>query len=281
MKLNLAPFIRIARPANSFAVGVLVLTACLVAGASWELWFPVMLATLGSVLVAAGGYVINDVYDYKLDQLIHPERVLPKGEMGIVIARAYALALLIGSPLFFVWVNPHSLLNVALVALLLFFYSWRLKGTNGLIGNFTVAVLASNCVLIGGFVIGNFDRVASLTLCIFFATLAREVIKDIEDLPGDQGLRANTIPMLVGNRKAGQLVAGSLFLAIVSTYLPYQQRIFGPPYLFAVSAVNLMIIFKVIRPILSGSEAMAALRRNIKAGMFLNICIFFIAALIK
>ena len=270
-------FIRITRPANSLAVGVLVLASCLVAGVGVS--FPIALAVLGSVFVAAGGYVINDVFDYEADRIIHRDRVLPRGEMSQTKARVYALVLLIGSPLLFLFINRLSFVNASLAALLLFFYSWKLKRTSGVIGNLAASLLASNGALIGGFVVGELADVIPLAICVFFATISREIVKDIEDLPGDRTTRTRTLPMLIGCGKASRLAAFFLCLAILATYLPYQQAIFGRAYLIVASAVNVVVLCTAIRLVLGTGEGIGVTQRLIKATMFLYILAFLLSAL--
>jgi geranylgeranylglycerol-phosphate geranylgeranyltransferase len=276
-----AAFIRITRPANSLAVGALVLASCLLAGAGGDISLSVALAVVGSVLVAAGGYVLNDAFDYETDRVIHRDRVLPRGEMSRTIAKVYALALLIGSPLLFLFINRLSFVNASLAALLLFFYSWKLKRTSGVIGNLAASLLASNGALIGGFVgqVANLSRVISLAICVFFATVAREIVKDIQDLPGDRKTRVRTLPMLIGPKKASRLAAFSLCLAILATYLPYQQAIFSQAYLIVASAVNIAVLYTVLRLVLGTGESISVTQRLIKAEMFLYILIFLLTAL--
>ena len=277
--MHSAAFIRITRPANSLAVGALVLASCLVAGVGKGVSFPVALAVLGSVLVAAGGYVLNDVFDYETDRITHRERVLPRGDMSQTTARVYALVLLVGSPLLFLFINRLSFVNASLAALLLFVYSWKLKRTSGVVGNLAASFLASNGALIGGFVIGNLVNVMPLAICVFFATISREIVKDIEDLPGDRTTRARTLPMLIGGRKAARLAAFSLCLAILATYLPYQQAMFGRAYLVVASAVNTIVLYTAIRLALGSGEGISISQRLIKAEMFLYILIFLLTAL--
>jgi geranylgeranylglycerol-phosphate geranylgeranyltransferase len=272
-------FIRIARPGNSFAVGVLALAACLAAGAGRGLASSVVMAVLGSSLVAAGGYVLNDLFDYETDKLTHPARVLPKGEMDRGTARTYALVSLIGAPLLFLFVNPLSFANASLAALLLALYSWKLKSRIGALGNFVVALLASNSALIGGFVVGELGRVIPLAVCVFFATLAREIVKDIQDLPGDSATRTQTVPMLIGRSRASHLAALFLGLAIPAAYLPYQRAIFGLAYLIAASVVNVAVLYTAVRLALSGGKRAGLIQQLIKAEMFLYILIFLLAAL--
>ncbi|NOZ73584.1 MAG: UbiA family prenyltransferase [Chloroflexi bacterium] len=275
--MSLNAFVSITRPLNSLAVGVLVLASCLVAGA--EVRLPVFLAVLGSVLIAAGGYVLNDVFDYETDKLIHPDRVLPQGRMSRAAARTYGLLLLLGAPFLFLFINPPSFLDAALAASLLFLYSWKLKRTSGVTGNLLVALLASNGLLIGGFVTGNLNDILALAACVLFATLAREIAKDVEDLPGDRLTRRQTLPMMIGRRAASRLAAFFLLLAALTTYLPYQQAIFGQAYLLAATAVNVLVLGTAARLAWGRVEHMATNQRLIKVGMFSYIAIFLLAAL--
>jgi len=137
--------------------------------------------------------------------------------------------------------------------------------------------LASNGVLIGGFVVGNLIRVIPLAICVFFATVAREVVKDIEDLPGDRTTRVQTLPMLIGPRQASRLAAFSLCLAVLATYLPYQQAIFGQAYLVVASAVNITVLYTVLRLALGTGGSISLTQRLIKAEMFLYILVFLLA----
>ena len=159
-------------------------------------------------LIAAGGYMLNDVFDYRLDCRTHPAGA-PQGQLELKFVKVCALMLLIGAPLIFLWVNPLTLINAILSASLLFLYSWWLKKTCGLLGNLSVALLASNCILLGGLVVGSLGVCSLLCPAYFWVPGRAEISKDIEDLPGDRGLRRNTLPMLIGSSKstAGRLAA--------------------------------------------------------------------------
>ena len=118
-----------------------------------------------------------------------------------------------------------------------------------------------------------------LAICVFFATISREIVKDIQDLPGDRTTRARTLPMLIGCRKAARLAAMSLCLAILATYLPYQQAIFGGAYLVVASAVNIVVLTTAIWLALGTGAGIGIIQRLIKAEMFLYILIFLLTAL--
>jgi len=154
-----------------------------------------------------------------------------------------------------------------------------LKSASGVIGNLATSLLASNGALIGGFAMGDLANVIPLAICVFFATISREIVKDIQDLPGDRTTRARTLPMLIGCRKAARLAAFSLCLALLATYLPYQQAVFGKAYLVAASAVNTVVLYTAIRLALGTGEGIGIIQRLIKAEMFLYILIFLLTAL--
>jgi geranylgeranylglycerol-phosphate geranylgeranyltransferase len=275
--MRLASCVRMTRPANSLAVGVLTLASYLVAGG--VLFLPAAMVVLGAVLVAAGGYALNDVFDHKIDTVIHPERVLPRGELSGRAAKACASTLLAGGLLPFLFANCPSFVDALCAIVLLFLYSWRLKHVSGVAGNLVVALLASNGAIIGGLGVGNLSGVASLAVCVFFATLAREIAKDVEDLPGDETAGRRTLPMLVGRAWASRLAAFSLGMAILATYLPFVQAVFGKTYLFAASAINVAALCTVVHLALKGSKHIGLLQRLIKVEMFLYILMFLAATL--
>ncbi|MCX6028218.1 MAG: geranylgeranylglycerol-phosphate geranylgeranyltransferase [Chloroflexi bacterium] len=279
--MSYAPFIRITRPANCLGVGILALASCIVAGAGTGMWSSIILAVSGCAIMVAGGNTLNDAFDLQVDKIVHKERVLPKGEMTTSAARVYALALMIGSPVLFLFVNRLAFLSAAASALLLFFYSWKLKNASGILGNLATALLTSNSVLIGGLVMGNVAAVIPLVFCVFFATLSREIVKDIEDLPGDSVARIRTLPMLVGHQRAGQIAALLACLCVLTAYLPYYYVMYGRFYLVAVTVVNAGMLFAAGRLVLKGSEGIRMTQKFMKAEMFLYVLLFLSAAVLR
>jgi 4-hydroxybenzoate polyprenyltransferase len=159
------------------------------------------LLSLSTALIAAGGYVINDYYDVKIDYVNNPERVV----VGKTIHRRFAIlfhialsALGIFVGLFISW--KLALVNFLSVAVL-WFYSNLLKRLP-FIGNFTVALLtgASIAVIILLYHT-NVVLILIYALFSFFMTLVREIIKDMEDLKGDNTYGCKTLPIVWGIRK--------------------------------------------------------------------------------
>jgi 4-hydroxybenzoate polyprenyltransferase len=159
------------------------------------------LLSLSTVLIAAGGYVINDYYDVKIDYVNNPERVV----VGKTIHRRFAILLhvvlsVMGILIGFLVHWKLALVNVLSVSIL-WFYSNLLKRLP-FIGNFTVALLTGSSIAVLLFLYDS-NRVLILVYALFsfFMTLVREIIKDMEDLKGDNTYGCKTLPIVWGIRK--------------------------------------------------------------------------------
>jgi 4-hydroxybenzoate polyprenyltransferase len=200
-------------------------------------WYDFMILVAATVCITAGGYVINDYFDIKTD-LINRGKVI----VGTGISRRKAM----------MW---HSIFNIAgvaagfyisaragyfwmgilflLVSGLLYFYSASYK-RQFLLGNIIVSVLTAmvplmvifyewpaiyryytiNATILPGLTV-LFYWVGGFALFAFLTTLAREVIKDIEDFEGDKAYGRNTLPVVTGI-PASKIIAVSLVAVTIA-----------------------------------------------------------------
>jgi 4-hydroxybenzoate polyprenyltransferase len=161
----------------------------------------VFLLSTSTIFIAAAGYIINDYYDVKIDLINKPKRVV----IGKGIKRRYALLFhtilsVSGIAIGFLLNWKIGVLNF-FCAFLLWLYSNALKRLP-FIGNFTVGLLTGLSIFIV-----NLLYPPSLVLTViyslfaFFITLVREIIKDLEDLRGDDTFGCKTLPIVWGIRK--------------------------------------------------------------------------------
>lgn len=159
-----------------------------------------------TVMIAAAGYVINDYYDVKIDYINKPERVV----IGKNIPRRYAIlfhGILSGSGIFLGLLVSWRIgaINV-LSVFLLWLYSNNLKRLP-FIGNLVVALLTGLSIWV---VDAQYKTGSALILIYasfaFFMTLVREIIKDMEDLKGDDTFGCKTLPIVWGIRKTKFLI---------------------------------------------------------------------------
>jgi 4-hydroxybenzoate polyprenyltransferase len=202
-----------------------------------------------TVLVAAAGYVINDYYDVKIDYINKPERVV----IGKSIPRRYAilfhvilsgLGILLG--LYVSW--RIAALNVVSV-FLLWFYSNNLKRLP-FVGNYTVALLTGLSI----WIVDVLYRTGSPLIVIyavfaFFITLVREIVKDMEDLKGDNTFGCKTLPIVWGLRRTKLVIYFilSLFSATVIV-LNYFYKALPLEYYFIFLFIPLLwMVYRLFR----------------------------------
>lgn len=175
------------------------------------------LLSLSTVLIAAGGYVINDYYDVKIDFINNPGRVV----VGKTIHRRFAILLHIGLSMLGVSIGlmvswKLAAVNIVSVAIL-WFYSSLLKRLP-FIGNVTVALLTGCSIAIVYFLFPvHAGLIWVYAVFAFFMTLIREVIKDMEDLKGDTTYGCKTLPIVWGipKTKAGIYLIMLVFSMVV------------------------------------------------------------------
>lgn len=199
-----------------------------------------VLLMVAMVCIAAGGYVINDYFDVKIDRINRPDRVivtrtidkqtafrlsiglsavgLTTGIIAAILCRSWTVGILIG-------ITPG----------LLWFYSSGYK-RQFLIGNLIIALLSSFPPLIIAFAnIGyahklydRFGDIVSQTplphsllvwlggfaVFAFLTTWTREIIKDMQDQIGDAELECHTLPVVLGDTKTKIIVTALILLII-------------------------------------------------------------------
>ncbi|MEK6976526.1 MAG: UbiA family prenyltransferase [Candidatus Thermoplasmatota archaeon] len=206
----------------------------------------VVAATLPPFLVAAFGNAINDLSDAELDRSAHPNRPLPSGRLGrraawvlasLALAAALATALPGGWPAV-AFAGANALLLVA--------YEARLKAT-GLPGNILVAVLVGSTFLYGGIVATGQAPAAPMLLLLAamasLTNLARELLKDVEDVDADRGHR-DTLPLRVGQGQTRLLAFALVNLALVTSVVAFVRTPAGwwTPWLILLAAADAVFL---------------------------------------
>jgi geranylgeranylglycerol-phosphate geranylgeranyltransferase len=212
---------------------------------------PLALAALSTAAVTGGGNVLNDLTDRASDRINHPERPLVTGEVTIGAARAmmigaFAVAVAAVAPQLLARPLVGAILAVALAAL--FAYELRFKAS-GFGGNLLVALLTGAVFLYGGASVGAPALVVPFALMAFFATLSREVIKDMEDAVGDVARR--TLPRTRGMRPAAAVARAAAGVGIALSPLPFVYlfsvvSIVGIIYLASVVAADALFVMSVL-----------------------------------
>ncbi len=219
------PLLRIVRPANvavSFVgtvVGAAVGRAAL-ESAPASFWVLAVLAAISTACVTSAGNVLNDLLDREVDRTNHPDRPLVTGEVRVDTARGLVVGLFMASlfvALPVIALEPLVGVILAAAVLALLGYELRFKA-RGFVGNLVIAFLTAMVFLYGGAAVGQATLLLPFAGMAFFATLGREVIKDMEDIRGDVG--RTTLPMTYGMSFATRTARGAVLAGVVLSVLP-------------------------------------------------------------
>jgi len=229
------------------------------------------LLVLSTVLLAAAGYVINNIYDVATDTINKPEDVvIGKGISETAGYNIYVALNITGVALGFILSNiilrPGFASLFILIASLLYFYATNLKQIM-ILGNFVVALLLSASVLIIGvfdlFPATNSENQAQMAsffsiltdyaLFAFMINFIREIVKDIEDVNGDYNQGMNTLPIAIGISRAAKIAVGFAVIAFIlcllyiNIYFFQNNLLIATFYAFAfVLAPLLYFIVKIV-----------------------------------
>jgi len=194
------------RPVN---LGIIILTMGLfmMHASKWNVqnlrWPDALLVLLAILFTAAAGYVINDILDIEEDIINKPEKRIIAKHISINAGLVFYGLLLILSIVFGFLTGLSMGLGCVLISVLLYFYSSDLKGTT-LWGSILVSLMNGVVVFFSAQGVdekfnGYFAEYAFLA---FLITLAREIVKDIEDIEGDKTREYETFPIEYGARKS-------------------------------------------------------------------------------
>ncbi len=235
--------------AFSAALGVLI-AYNIISGNAATIPFPLSETIyVGSVvfLVTGAGNGINDYYDIEIDRINKPERPIPSGRISKSKALYFSISLFAVGTMIAFFINTICGAIALFNSLLLIFYAATLKRT-ALIGNLSVGYLTGSTFLFGGAVFytnGGIEAVSVLFLLATLATVAREIVKDIEDIEGDRQDGASTLAISIGPQKAAYIASIIGFIAVLASPLPYLQSLLSVRYLAVVFIADILFVVAV------------------------------------
>ncbi|MFM1969866.1 MAG: hypothetical protein RL152_1243 [Bacteroidota bacterium] len=227
-----------------------------------------ILLLFSSIVIAAGGYIINDYFDMDIDNVNKPHKLV----IGKIISRRWAMLFhmllsLIG--LFLTAVVALHINNMLLLVfnfisvVLLLFYSTTFK-KRLLIGNIIISLLTAWVVGVlfvaeikiadVEFMLKNNDLIERLykyTLMYagfaFVVSLVREVIKDLEDIIGDKKYGCTTMPIVWGVN-VSKIYAATWVVVLMGVLLSlfFYTIINSWSWLFSLMIIVLLVFLIVI-----------------------------------
>ena len=225
--------------------------------------------SLSMLLLTAAGNADNDACDLESDRVNRPERPLPAGKLspGSVRRAAfllYALAILVSG-----LADPWHGALAAGMALLLLAYNRGLKG-KPLVGNLAVSLLCALAIYFPEF---PALPMRTLPACVFalLATMAREIVKDAEDVEGDNAAGLKTFPIVAGLVAARKLALAVTVLILALLPMPLVYLNYKRPYAVAsallAAPVLLALILELAKPAADYSKCQRRFKWLMLGGM--------------
>jgi len=243
--MKIKAYIILTRPVNIVISFLSILAGGFVTGKVDNL-VTLFAAAVSGALIAAGGNAVNDYFDVEIDKINKPFRPLPAGLISPKRALIFSIVLFLSGIILGGLINFTAFVISFLAAVSLFFYSYKLKVMT-LWGNLTVAFVSGMAFVYGGVAAGNYLKSMIVGGFAFLFHLAREIVKDCEDVEGDRSLGAGTIPIKFGIPSAIRTAQAVIFVLIAFTISVYFFGVFKLPYLITVIlSVDFVLIYVIL-----------------------------------
>ncbi|WP_373516985.1 geranylgeranylglycerol-phosphate geranylgeranyltransferase [Pricia sp.] len=201
---------------------------------------------VASALVIASGYIINNFYDAEKDLINRPR----KSMLDRLVSQRFKLStyfvLNFLSVLAASYVSFRAVVFFSAYIFGIWLYSHKLKRIPFL-GNFFSAILAISPFFAVFVYYKNFDAVIFVhAIFLFLLILAREMIKDLENMTGDLAQNYDTIPILYGAEVSKFLISGLILLTLIPSLLLIIKFDVGYMHYYFMGCVLLLLLFLVL-----------------------------------
>lgn len=257
---------------------------------NWQFVFLVS----ASLMIAAAGYIINDINDIETDTINKPSKVwIPKylkekkakfsyyaiTLLGFALGVYFSFSLRAVQGVFWFLIPIFSLYIYAV---------WAKKVL--ILGNFLISLLVAYALIIIALFETNIlitttshsfsllNVISILVLFAFIMTFIREIIKDVEDIEGDKATGVTSIPIKYGLEKTKMIVRNfvRIVMGIIGAiaFMQYLQQPILVGYLSLVVLVP-MLLFLVLLRKATISKDYQKLSALLKIIMFIGILAVF------
>lgn len=258
-------YLEILRPGNAVMAVIAIFLIMLISG---DFSLSPFLAAFVVLVVTGAGNAINDYFDYKIDAINKPKRPIPSGRISRKAAGIYSISLFVIG-IIVAFLTGIILLGIIalLSSILMIYYAYDLK-RRALIGNMSISFLTGLCFVFGGIAVGEILTSIYLGFYAFLMTMAREIVKDMEDVEGDKEEGATTFPIIYGMKSSSILAASLMIIASITSPVLYFIGIFNIFYLLPLFIAIIVFLVGAVSILKDQSvENSAKISKRIKMGM--------------
>lgn len=220
-------------------------------------YFHLSLVSVSTILIAAGGYIINDYYDYELDIANAKASNFTKKSLKNLFWFYSILGLAVG--FYLSLISDFKFFGFFLFAFFILYSYAVFFSKYKIIGNVFISVLIAEAIIIIPYAAYffsepnryGFDDGFSLMHAVGYALFAflfnwlREIVKDLEDQKGDLLFKRKTVAIVFGAFNAKIF---SIIILVLINFFLYISSI-GTNYfiMIPISVSSLFLIFGLIK----------------------------------
>jgi 4-hydroxybenzoate polyprenyltransferase/geranylgeranylglycerol-phosphate geranylgeranyltransferase len=259
--------LKMLRPGNMLIAIITLAAGFFISGVS--LGQPLFLLEALALAAAVGfANVHNDILDVPADKINRPGRALASGNVSVRAATVLAGILFILPVLLGIFISfTHTVFFILLLGAL-YLYNARLKHIP-LIKNISVALLCISPLALAYLAGKKLNVLIPLAFFAFLLTLAREILKDLEDIEGDRIAEITTLPLVIGIKPTQKIVQALLILSALMLPLPVFVKIY--PLSFLILGLLSVVPFLVLGFRRNAQNKFRAAQVQIKIAMFCGI----------
>lgn len=197
---------------------------------------------LASALVIASGYIINNFYDAEKDLINKPKKSMLDRLVGQRFKLTTYFILNFIAVFAASYVSFRAVLFFSCYIFGIWFYSHKLKKMP-FVGNFVSTILAITPFFAVFVYYKNFETVIFVhAIFLFLLMLAREMIKDLENMKGDLTQNYRTIPILYGAKVSKFLISILILLTLIPAILLSIKFDVGYMNYYFIASVLLLVL---------------------------------------
>ena len=272
------PYIALTRPGNAVLTAIAVIAGAFIAAGPEIVDYSeeIAICCISAMMLVGGGNALNDYNDRESDKENHPNRPIPSGQIDAETVLTYSQVLLGGGLVILIFALDNKMpFVIALLGMLtLIAYENGMKAA-GIAGNIAVGFMSGAVFLYAGMAVNNPGPTLWMFGLAFLATTSREIVKDIQDLEGDQDRR--TLPSRIGIPHSLNVAILILLIAIGLSYTAINQFDGNAlnAYAGGITLANGTMLFGIYN---AKQEDYFGGQKNIKQGMGIAMIAFIAAA---
>jgi 4-hydroxybenzoate polyprenyltransferase len=273
-------WLEISRPLNVILGGITCYLGGYIAGVDDSTSLTLILSTSSVMLFIAAGNIVNDIMDSTIDAQAHPSRPISSGRINRSLAKGVASGLWIVSLLLMgisanmlkgtadLWWGAILIWSIAVILMLSYDLGPRTK-QRGLVGNIVISLMVGMVIIFGAASVGMvyLPLIWLVGATSFFINLAREIVKDCEDMEFDSKTR-NTLPMAVGKEKARMIAYSISMGGVVCGALPYYLGYFNLGFLLF-QLPTVLLVLTCNRKMMTGDDK--SCQRQLRQGLIMGL----------